>query len=65
MKATWVGSGLIHKHYTRLKRLSRDKHSNLVGPFLLKWTQVRVYLLPIRQGVNLIKLFMDVTYQFS
>ncbi len=27
---TWVGSGLTQKHYTRLERLARDKHSSLL-----------------------------------
>jgi len=25
-----VGSGLTHKHYTRLKRLARDEHTSLL-----------------------------------
>jgi hypothetical protein len=28
--STWVGSGLAHKHYSRLERLARDKHSSLL-----------------------------------
>jgi len=24
---TWVGSGLTRKHYTKLERLAKDKHS--------------------------------------
>jgi len=27
---TRVGSGIIHRHYTRLERLARDKHSSLL-----------------------------------
>ncbi len=31
---TWVGSGLICKHQTRLERLARDKRSNLLRKFV-------------------------------
>jgi len=27
---TWVGSGLTRKHYTRLERLVREKHSSFL-----------------------------------
>jgi hypothetical protein len=30
----WVGSGLTHKHQTRLERLARDNHSKLVQKFV-------------------------------
>jgi hypothetical protein len=29
-RRTWVGSGLIYEHYTRMERLAKDKHSNLI-----------------------------------
>jgi hypothetical protein len=31
---TFVCFGLLHKHWTRLERLARDKHSSLIGTFL-------------------------------
>jgi hypothetical protein len=27
---TWVGSGLTHRHYTRLERVVREKHTSLL-----------------------------------
>ncbi len=30
----WLAPGLIHKHYTRLERPARDKHSSLVQTFV-------------------------------
>ncbi len=30
----WVGSGLTHKHQTRLERLARDNHSKLIQKFV-------------------------------
>ncbi len=29
-----IGSSLTHKHYTRLERFAKDKHSSLFGPFV-------------------------------
>jgi hypothetical protein len=33
--STRVGSGLKQKHYNRLERLVRDKHSSLFLPFVI------------------------------
>jgi hypothetical protein len=36
----WVSSCLIHKHYTRLEMLARDKHFSLLQKFVIydcKW----------------------------
>ncbi len=30
MYFTWVGSGLTFKHYARLEKIARDKHSGLL-----------------------------------
>jgi hypothetical protein len=34
---TWVGFSLTHKHWTRLKRSARDKHSSILGILALKF----------------------------
>jgi hypothetical protein len=30
----WVGSSFTSKHYTRLIRLAKEKHSSLLDPFV-------------------------------
>jgi hypothetical protein len=48
-------------HNTKLEFLSRDKHSNLLGPFVCdKENEYGTW----RAGANVIKLFLSVIYGF-
>ncbi len=33
-RSTWLFSDITRKHYTRMERLPRDKHSSLLSPFV-------------------------------
>ncbi len=52
---TQVGSGLTRKHYTRLERLAKDKHSSLLQKSVNYGQKSIITLAP---GPKVIKLFV-------
>jgi hypothetical protein len=57
----WVGD-LNHKHWIKMERRARDKHSSLLGPFLNDGPKSFITL---ATGPDVIKLFMVIIYKFS
>jgi hypothetical protein len=45
----WQAPGLAHKHYIRMERLDRDKHSSLLQKFV-NYKQKKVYNIGPRGG---------------
>ncbi len=56
--------GLTFKHYTRLERLVRDKHTSLLRTFVNYGRKFFITWTP-GAGAIVIKLFADVSYELS
>jgi hypothetical protein len=64
---TWLGSGLAHKHWTRLEKLVRDKRSSVLQKFVTYVRKKFNYRGPrpnelLREKISLMKSHITTNY---